>query len=698
MRKKVLLSAVSLLFAAAVSMPVAAQNIIPQPENISLLKGQFKLNKGTKIVTNLTGSDFKVFNQYTSEVLKHPLAYAKNPSQQGVFRLICKGTAQQAAQAMDSVRLQGYELEVTPKGITIQALTPTGLFYGLQTVRQLEKDGQIACVKVKDAPRFAYRGLMIDCSRHFWSKDEIKKQLDAMAYFKLDRFHWHLTDGGGWRMEVKQYPLLTEETAYRTESDWTKWWNGKNRQYSPDPIRLVCWKGMNIHGGYYTQDDIKEIVDYAAARHITIIPEIEMPGHSDEVVYAYPELSCTGKPYTQSDLCVGKEQTYTFMENVLKEVMQLFPSKYIHIGGDEAERRTWKTCPDCQRVMKDYHLKDVAELQSHFTHRIERFLNDNGRKLLGWDEIMEGTLAPNAAVMSWRGTEAGLTAAKSGHHVVMAPQEFCYLNMYQDDPMTEPKAQGGYTRLEKTYNYDPIPAAYKGTSLEKYIDGVQGCVWTEFIEKPDHLEYMIYPRLLALAETGWTKQRTGYADFRQRVITATDALKRAGYNAFDIRKEKGARPESRSIVQHEALGKPVTYLGRYAEKYRAEGDSTLTNGLRGDWGYLEGRWQGFIDSTGVDVVVDMGKVTDIRDVRVDFMHLYESVIYTPETIELMVSEDGKNFKTIDTVRPGIKASEDYLVYPYKWKGDVKGRYVRVKALPREKGAWIFTDEIIVNQK
>ena len=698
MRKKVLLSAVFLLFAAAVSMPVAAQNIIPQPENISLLKGQFKLNKGTKIVTNLTGSDFKMLNQYTSEVLKHPLAYAKNPSKQGTFRLICKGTAQQAAQAMDSVRLQGYELEVTPKGITIQALTPTGLFYGLQTLRQLEKDGQIACVKVKDAPRFAYRGLMIDCSRHFWSKDEIKKQLDAMAYFKLDRFHWHLTDGGGWRMEVKKYPRLTEETAYRTESDWTKWWNGKNRQYSPDPRRLVCWKGMNIHGGYYTQDDIKEIVDYAAARHITIIPEIEMPGHSDEVVYAYPELSCTGKPYTQSDLCVGKEQTYTFMENVLKEVMQLFPSKYIHIGGDEAERRTWKTCPDCQRVMKDYHLKDVAELQSLFTHRIERFLNDNGRKLLGWDEIMEGTLAPNAAVMSWRGTEAGLTAAKSGHHVVMAPQEFCYLNMYQDDPMTEPKAQGGYTRLEKTYNYDPIPAAYKGTSLEKYIDGVQGCVWTEFIEKPDHLEYMIYPRLLALAETGWTKQRTGYADFRQRVITATDALKRAGYNAFDIRKEKGARPESRSIVQHEALGKPVTYLGRYAEKYRAEGNSTLTNGLRGDWGYLEGRWQGFIDSTGVDVVVDMGQVTDIRDVRVDFMHLYESVIYTPETIELMVSEDGKNFKTIDTVRPGIKASEDYLVYPYKWKGDVKGRYVRVKALPREKGAWIFTDEIIVNQK
>ena len=687
-----------MLLSASIIQPVSAQSIIPQPESITRQQGTFTLAKGLQGVTNLKGKDFKILNQYTSDVMNIPFSSVKNPSADAPLRLICTGTAQEAAIAADSVSLQGYELNVTPTAVTIQARTPMGLFYGLQTLRQLEKDRQIPCVKITDTPRFAYRGLMIDCSRHFWSSDEIKKQLDAMAYFKLDRFHWHLTDGGGWRMEVKKYPRLTEETAYRTESDWTKWWNGKDRQYSPDPRRLVCWKGMNIHGGYYTQDDIKEIVDYAAARHITIIPEIEMPGHSDEVVYAYPELSCTGKPYTQSDLCVGKEQTYTFMENVLKEVMRLFPSKYIHIGGDEAERRTWKTCPDCQRVMKDYHLKDVAELQSHFTHRIERFLNDNGRKLLGWDEIMEGTLAPNAAVMSWRGTEAGLTAAKSGHHVVMAPQEFCYLNMYQDDPMTEPKAQGGYTRLEKTYNYDPIPAAYKGTSLEKYIDGVQGCVWTEFIEEPGHLEYMIYPRLLALAETGWTKQRTGYADFRQRVITATDALKRAGYNAFDIRKEKGARPESRSIVQHEALGKPVTYLGRYAEKYCAEGDNTLTNGLRGDWGYLEGRWQGFIDSTGVDVVVDMGKVTDIRDVRVDFMHLYESVIYTPETIELMVSEDGKNFKTIDIVRPGIKASEDYLVYPYKWNGNVKGRYVRVKALSREKGAWIFTDEIIVNQK
>ncbi|WP_455062017.1 beta-N-acetylhexosaminidase, partial [Prevotella sp.] len=370
MIKKVFIGAAFLLLSASITQPVCAQSIIPQPESITLQQGTFTLAKGLQGVTNLKGEDFKILNQYTSDVMSIPFSSVKNPSADAPLRLICTGTEQEAAMAADSVSLQGYELNVTPTAVTIQARTPMGLFYGLQTLRQLEKDRQIPCVKITDTPRFAYRGLMIDCSRHFWSSDEIKKQLDAMAYFKLDRFHWHLTDGGGWRMEVKQYPRLTEETAYRTESDWTKWWNRKNRQYSPDPDSLVCWKGMNIHGGYYTQDHIKEIVDYAAARHITIIPEIEMPGHSDEVVYAYPELSCTGKPYTQSDLCVGKEQTYTFMENVLKEVMQLFPSKYIHIGGDEAERRTWKTCPDCQRVMKDYHLKDVAELQSHFTHRI----------------------------------------------------------------------------------------------------------------------------------------------------------------------------------------------------------------------------------------------------------------------------------------------------------------------------------------
>lgn len=691
MRKQILFSVALLLLSILSSVSVVAQDVIPQPNNISYSKGYFTLNKGLKAVTNLTGQDFKVLDQFTSDNMDMPLTSMKKPSKAYNVRLICTGTALQATQAQDSARLQGYELEVAPKSITIRSLTPTGLFYGLLTLAQLEKGRQIPCVKVKDTPRFPYRGLMIDCSRHFWTKKFIMKQLDAMAYFKLNRFHWHLTDGGGWRMEVKQYPRLTNETAYRTQSDWVKWWMEKDRKYCP-----VGTPGA--YGGYYTQQDIKDIVRYAAARHITVIPEIEMPGHSDEVVYAYPELSCTGKPYTQSDLCVGKEKTYTFLENVLKEVMQLFPSEYIHIGGDEAERRTWNTCPDCQRLMKEHNLKNTAELQSYFTHRIEQFLNKNGRKLLGWDEIMEGNLAPNAAVMSWRGTDAGIEAAKHKHHVVMAPQQYYYLNMYQDDPMGQPKAQGGYTRLDKIYSYNPLPMTYKGTDVEKYMDGVQACVWTEFISEPDHLEYMLYPRLFALAETGWTKKPTGYVDFHRRALVNVERLKKEGYHVFDLSKEKGPREESRSITIHEALGKPVTYLGRYSEKYRAEGDSSLVNGLRGDWGYLEGRWQGFIDSTGMDVVVDMGKITDIRDVEVDFMHMYDVVIYAPESVTLMVSDDGKNYKTIDKVNPGIKANVPYLLYPYVWKGNVKGRYVRMKALSREPDAWIFTDEIIINRK
>ncbi|MCR5076865.1 MAG: family 20 glycosylhydrolase [Prevotella sp.] len=689
--RKLLICGIGLLLAVMGSPFASAQHVIPQPEVMVLAEGSFSLGNVSKGVTNLAGNDLLVLNSYLSEVMGVRLSSVRRVARQSAFRLVCTGTARQAEQAADSARLQGYELEVTPQTVTIRALTPAGLFYGLQTLRQLEKEGQVPCVKVKDAPRFAYRGLMIDCSRHFWTKEFLKKQLDAMAYFKLDRFHWHLVDGGGWRMEVKQYPRLTEETAFRTQSDWVKWWQEHDRRY--------CHKDEpGAYGGYYTQEDIREVVSYAAARHITVIPEIEMPGHSDEVVFAYPELSCTGKPYTQSDLCVGNELTYTFMENVLKEVMQLFPSTYIHIGGDEAERTTWQTCPRCQQVMHENGLKTTAALQSHFTHRMERFLNAHGRKLLGWDEIMEGTLAPNAAVMSWRGTEAGLTAARSGHHVVMTPQEFCYLNMYQDEPMTEPKAQGGYTRLEKTCSYDPVPSAYKGTELERFIDGVQGCVWTEFIESPDHLEYMLYPRLLALAETGWTKHRKGYDDFRQRALQAVDRLRAAGYHPFNLAAEKGSRKESRSLMVHEGMGKSVTYLGRYAEKYRADGDGTLTDGRRGDWGYLEGRWQGFIDSTGVDVVVDMGKTTEIRDVEVDFMQQPEAVIYVPASLTLSVSEDGRNFHSLDSVVCTIQPEKGYLVYPYRWQGSIRGRYVRLKALPKEADAWLFTDEVIINRK
>lgn len=689
--KSLFLSTAFGLLTLVTPVSVKGQTILPQPSSIQLEKGRFAIAKTMVGTTNLTGEDYQQLQSYMAETFGWNLKSSKKIANKVPLQLICTGTKEQALCASDSSQLQAYTLTVTPKNIIIKALTPMGLFYGLQSLRQLRQNESLPCLTIEDSPRFSYRGLMIDCSRHFWTKEVIKRQLDAMAYFKLDRFHWHLVDGGGWRMEVKKYPRLTSETAYRTQSDWNHWWNEKDRRYCP-----LGTEGA--YGGFYTQEDIKEIVKYAKARHITVIPEIEMPGHSDEVVFAYPEISCTGKPYTQSDLCVGKEATYSFMENVLKEVMNLFPSEYIHIGGDEAERTTWKNCPDCQKVMQENNLKDVAELQSHFTHRIEKFLNDHGRKLLGWDEIMEGKLAPNATVMSWRGTEAGLTAAKSGHHVVMTPQEYCYLNMYQDVPMSEPKAQGGYMPLQKTYDYEPIPEKDRGTEVEKNVLGVQGCVWTEFIATPEHLEYMMYPRLLALAEKGWTHEPVGYDNFKVRALVALDELKKMGYNTFNLAKEKGAREESRNITQHGALGKSITYLGKYAEKYRAEGDNSLVNGLRGNWGYLEGKWQGFIDSTGVDVVIDMGQLVDIRDVEADFMHQREAVIYAPSKVELMVSDDGNSYRTINTVDPGIKTAEDYMIYPYRWNGNVKGRYVRLKAKSRDKDAWLFVDEVIVNKK
>ena len=297
---------------------------------------------------------------------------------------------------------ESYTLSVTPQQILIRATSGAGLFYGMQTLLQLAQPSgagsySIASVEIEDTPRFAYRGLMLDVSRHFSTKEFIKKQIDALAYYKINRLHLHLTDAAGWRLEIKKYPLLTEFAARRTDPTRKQWWNG-GRKY-------VRFDAPGAYGGYYTRDDIREILEYARQHYITVIPEIEMPSHSEEVLAAYPQLSCSGEPYKNSDFCVGNEETFTFLENVLTEVMELFPSEYIHIGGDEAGKSAWKTCPKCQKKMKDEHLANVDELQSYLIHRIEKFLNNHGRHLLGWDEILQGGIAPNATVMSWRGEE-----------------------------------------------------------------------------------------------------------------------------------------------------------------------------------------------------------------------------------------------------------------------------------------------------
>lgn len=392
----------------------------------------------------------------------------------------------------------GYDLEIRPERIIISANNDEGLFYGVQTLNQIMVScagSALPCLKIEDYPRFPYRGMHLDVSRHFFDTEFIKKQFDVIASYKLNRFHWHLTDGAGWRIQIKEYPLLTEVAAWRPAPTWKEWWNG-NRHYCRQDV-------PGAYGGFYTREDIKDVLEYARSKHITVIPEIEMPGHSEEVLAVYPDLSCSGKPYKNGELCIGNENTFKFLETVLDEVISLFPSKYIHIGGDEANKEAWKKCPKCQQRMKDEGLKSVDELQSYLVHRIEKYLNSKGRELLGWDEILDGGLSPNATVMSWRGEKGGIQAVRMGHDAIMTPGEYCYFDAYQDNPSGEPEAIGGYLPLKKVYSYNPVPDSL---TLEesKRILGVQANLWVEYISTQKHVEYMLYPRLLALSEVAWS--------------------------------------------------------------------------------------------------------------------------------------------------------------------------------------------------
>lgn len=588
---------------------------------------------------------------------------------------------------------ESYTLSVTPQQILIRATSGAGLFYGVQTLLQLAQPSgagsySIASVEIEDTPRFAYRGLMLDVSRHFSTKEFIKKQIDALAYYKINRLHLHLTDAAGWRLEIKKYPLLTEFAAWRTDPTWKQWWNG-GRKY-------VRCDAPGTYGGYYTQDDIREILEYARQHYITVIPEIEMPSHSEEVLAAYPQLSCSGEPYKNSDFCVGNEETFTFLENVLTEVMELFPSEYIHIGGDEAGKSAWKTCPKCQKRMKDEHLANVDELQSYLIHRIEKFLNNHGRHLLGWDEILQGGIAPNATVMSWRGEEGGIAAVTSGHRAIMTPGAYCYLDSYQDAPYSQPEAIGGYLPLKKVYSYNPVPASLTAEQA-KLVYGVQGNLWVEYIPTPEHVEYMIYPRILALAETAWSApERKSWPDFHTRALSAVADLQAKGYHPFDLKKEIGSRPESLQPVSHLALGKKVIYNSPYSSHYPAQGNTALTDGIRGDWTYGDGSWQGFISDNRLDVTIDMEKETSIHSVTAAFMQVVGAEVFLPETVVISISDDGTHFTELRKQHFEVSKETPIRFTDISWQGEAKGRYVRYQAQAgSEFGGWIFTDEIIV---
>lgn len=707
-----------LLFSACSSdKPVASVNLIPKPAQMEVVAGYYAADSA--LVMNPQG--------------KSGIQYLADAS-------------------LASLGEEGYTLQVDGKGIVVKAATEAGLFYGQQTLLQLLTPDGIPYVKIEDAPRFPYRGLHLDVSRHIFSEAELLKLIDVMSSYKMNRLHLHLTDAGGWRLQIDKYPKLTSQAAYRTESDWRKWWDGKERKYVPEGTE-------GAYGGYYTKEQMKKVVAYAAEKHIVVIPEIEFPGHSEEVFAAYPELCCAGKPYSGGDFCVGNPAVYTFMEDVLTEVMEIFPSEYIHIGGDEAGKQNWKTCPKCKALMRKEGMKHVDELQSYIIHRAEEFLNSKGRRLIGWDEILEGGLAPDATVMSWRGEAAGFKSARMGHDVIMTPGNYMYFDFYQADPKTQPYAIGGYTPIKKVYSYNPIPKDSLTAEQEKHFLGVQANTWTEYIPNEEHLEYMMFPRALAVAEIGWTPQELReWNDFKPRMNAHVALLHKRGINTFPLSDElevtmqvdtlkkqisvnldaekypveiryttDGTDPVATSAVYdaaagivvadsahikaaifkdgkmqgtatekkvdyHRAINKPVTYNSKLYSGYMAGGMKALVDGYRGGLTYLDGRWQGYLDN--LDCVIDMGEVTDIHKVSSRWMQLIGPGVYQPEYVEVLISEDGKNFTSCGKKSTTIKQDNpDLLFEEYTFTGNWKGRYVQLKA--KNPKGFIFVDEIVV---
>ncbi|WP_298739276.1 family 20 glycosylhydrolase [uncultured Chitinophaga sp.] len=722
-------------------------NIIPKPSQVTAGEGYFLLKPGTAIFASpVFQSAGRLFIQQAG--LTQKLQTLKSSTTPAGSISIVKA----ARNAFPSPA--AYRLEITSGKVTITAGSDTGALNGVYSLLQLlllqPEKGMLPCALINDQPRFSYRGIHLDVSRHFRDTAQIKRFLDLMALYKMNTFHWHLTDGAGWRLEIKKYPELTRQAAWRTHGNW-KDWRDHGRQYSKegDP---------NTYGGYYTQDEARAMVAYAQERGITVIPEIEMPGHSEEVLAVYPQLGCTGLPYKNSEFCLGNDSTFTFLEDVLTEVMNIFPSTYIHIGGDEADKKAWKQCPKCQQRIKDEHLADEHALQSYAVRRMEKFLQQHHRRLLGWDEILEGGLAPDATVMSWRGEAGGITAAKEGHDVVMTPGRFCYFDAYQGDPVTQPEAIGGYLPLEKVYSYDPVPQELD-SSAAQHILGAQATIWTEYIPTFSHLEYMTYPRLLGLSEVTWTAAKDkSWTDFQQRLQAHYLLLQRLHVNyyrpSYDLTIKPvfnysqrtatitfsseqyqpqirytldGTQPNAgsplfkdsilldhsavvtaaifRDTIQpgkaaslavdfHKAIGKKVQYNKPYNKSYVAQKEHTLVNGYRGSLTYGDGQWQGFTND--LDVTLDMEQHTSLQSLSISFMQLTGPGVYMPGWVEVSVSDDGQNFRSIQKIENDVPVSQARLTFK-EFKFDLKqveARYVRVQAANTQHG-FLFTDEIIV---
>lgn len=674
--KKHLLTA--LLCATMSAAPASAQQLLPLPSSYTPLKGICTLKTESPRITD-------------------------------------EAALQQIARGDYTTADEAYHLTLSPEGISVEAKTEIGRFRAAQTCSQLAAGGKaVGCCNIDDAPAYFWRGAMLDVSRHFFSLDFVKKQIDVLAQYKVNRLHLHLTDAAGWRMEIKRYPRLTGLGAFRTFDSWKTWWNGRaDHGGVDDPLRrkYVEEGQSGACGGYYTQDELRGLVRYAAERGITIIPEIEMPAHSEETLTAYPELSCTHEPYKQADFCPGNVATYDFLEHVLEEVMDVFPSAYIHVGGDEAAKASWATCPRCQQKMKELGIwtpesgqpannDQLHKLQAHLIAHMGDFLQQHGRRLIGWDEVIDEHLSKNTTVMVWRNADFAADAVRNGYDVILSPGSHCYLDGYQDAPNLEPEAMGGFTPLEKVYGFVP-GEALTAEQRERHVKGVQGNLWTEYVPTEAQVEHMLYPRMLALAEIGWNGTATkDYAAFRRRALTEVERLRANGVMAFDLKNEIGDRKEFATPIRHKASGAKVTYAPEApynTTAYAAAGDASLTDGLRGSWSYGDKRWQGFIGGKDYrfDVTLDLGRKTSFSSVSTDFMQMCGPEIFYPADYVVSISDDGQTFRELGRMHRDSERTVNPDVLTFAVRKAAKARYIRVQATASAFGGWLFADEVVV---
>ena len=738
------IAAMACLLPAAASGQTADFNVIPMPQTVETVDAApFVLNAKTTISLAKNGTDMK----RNASMLAQYIA-----QETGIRPSIGKAEKNGSAIILDinkDIRnAEGYTIDVNSKSIRITGATAAGVFYGIQTLRKSlpvsnGKAGHvdIPATHISDAPRFAYRGTHLDVSRHFVSADSVRRFIDMLALHNINRFHWHLTDDQGWRIEIKKYPLLTQVGSKRDETVI-----GHNSgKYDGMP-----------YGGFYTQQEIRDIVKYAAERYITIVPEIDLPGHMQAALAAYPEYGCTGGPYkvwtmwgvSDNVLCAGNDKTLQFMDDVLKEVVSLFPSKYIHVGGDECPKTQWQKCPKCQARIKELHLeaKDghsaEERLQSFVISHASNYLKSLGRYTIGWDEILEGGLADGATVMSWRGESGGIAAAKQNHDVVMTPNTYLYFDYYQAaDKKNEPLAIGGYLPLEKVYSYEPMPSELSADEA-KHIIGVQANIWTEYTPTYRQVEYMALPRMAALSEIQWSQpEKKDYDGFRTRLLKLFGQYELAGYNyakhlynvSLDIDSDTkwreiivhmstagdaeirytldGSKPtagsklyegplhlqksakiratafregqqscvSSQDICFNKATACPVTLLQQPQKNYTYGGGNMLTDGLTGDAGFNTGRWLGY-SGNDLEAVIDLKKANEISHVSFNTCVDMPSWVFDARGVEISVSDDGVKFNAIAKEDIPAKGKNDAnKVYSHQITFDtVKARYVKVR--------------------